>query len=96
MRPKASILILLTFARLMVLGFVALACPGVDYMRLWQETLDQNSHSNTGIIASRRVAAPESLSSVQEAFGVTPEATDTALAGLSSAEAFALFTKVGA
>jgi hypothetical protein len=40
MRPKASILILLTFARLMVLNSVALVCPGVDYMRLWQETLD--------------------------------------------------------
>jgi hypothetical protein len=31
MRPKASILILLTFSLLMVLGSVALACPGVDY-----------------------------------------------------------------
>jgi hypothetical protein len=35
MRPKASILILLTSALLMVLGSVALASPGVDYIKLW-------------------------------------------------------------
>jgi hypothetical protein len=35
MRPKASILILLTFALLMVLSSVALACPSVDTIRLW-------------------------------------------------------------
>jgi hypothetical protein len=40
MRPKASILILPTFALLMMLGSIALACPGVDYMRLWQEAPD--------------------------------------------------------
>jgi hypothetical protein len=48
MRPKASILILLTFALLMVLGSVALACPRADYIKLrrltveqpWQETID--------------------------------------------------------
>jgi hypothetical protein len=41
MRPKASILILLTFAPLMVLSFVALGCPGVDYIRLWPLPVEQ-------------------------------------------------------
>ncbi len=48
MRPKASILILLTFALLMVLRSIALACSGVHYIKLWplpveqpwQETID--------------------------------------------------------
>jgi hypothetical protein len=53
-----------------------------------------DSHSNTSIIASRGVVAPESLSSLEEAVGVTPETTDSSLAGLGSDESLAFFVKL--
>jgi hypothetical protein len=61
MRPKVLILILLIFALLMMLGSVALACSGVDYIRSWplpvvqpwQETPDPFPEGLPGGYATR-------------------------------------------
>jgi hypothetical protein len=52
------------------------------------------SHSNTGIMPSCGVVAPEDLSPLQKSIRVTPETADSPLAVLGNDKTFALCAKL--